>query len=285
LPENVPGDFFVDETCIDCDQCRRIAPEVFARSSASGRSYVHHQPEDAQRRRAAMALVACPTSSIGTEAKLDVREAARAFPEHLEDGVHFCGFTSEKSFGASSYLIVRPEGNVLVDSPRAAGPLLARIAELGGVRWLFLSHRDDVADHAQFHERFGCTRVLHRDDMGPGTRDLERPIVGLDPVELAPDLTVIPVPGHTRGSAALLYKRKFLFTGDHLAWDRDSKRLDAMRSVCWWSPDAQLRSLERLLAYEFEWILPGHGDPWHAPSPAVLRSELAALVAELESEK
>lgn len=30
VPENVPGDFFVDSTCIDCDACRQIAPTVFA---------------------------------------------------------------------------------------------------------------------------------------------------------------------------------------------------------------------------------------------------------------
>ena len=26
LPENVPGEFFVDSTCIDCDTCRQLAP-------------------------------------------------------------------------------------------------------------------------------------------------------------------------------------------------------------------------------------------------------------------
>lgn len=29
VPENVPGDFYVDSTCIDCDACRQIAPSVF----------------------------------------------------------------------------------------------------------------------------------------------------------------------------------------------------------------------------------------------------------------
>ena len=29
VPENAPGDFFVDSTCIDCDTCRQIAPRVF----------------------------------------------------------------------------------------------------------------------------------------------------------------------------------------------------------------------------------------------------------------
>ena len=30
VPENVPGDFFVDTTCIDCDTCRQLAPASFA---------------------------------------------------------------------------------------------------------------------------------------------------------------------------------------------------------------------------------------------------------------
>jgi len=40
--------------------------------------------------------------------------------------VFHCGFHSAASFGAASYLIVRPQSNVLVDSPRFAGPLVRR---------------------------------------------------------------------------------------------------------------------------------------------------------------
>src|SRR5689334_23700667 len=118
LPENVAGEFFVDRSCIDCDACRQIAPAMFGRSNAEAQSFVHHQPQTPEeQRRAAMALVACPTSSIGTVHKVDVREGIAAFPEPIADDVSFCGFTSERSFGALSYLIRRPGGNVLVDSP------------------------------------------------------------------------------------------------------------------------------------------------------------------------
>ena len=37
-----------------------------------------------------------------------------AFPERLDDNVYFCGYASPDSYGAASYLIVRPEGNVLI---------------------------------------------------------------------------------------------------------------------------------------------------------------------------
>src|SRR5271168_4532571 len=42
VPENVPGDFFVDSTCIDCDACRQIAPSVFGEAAAT--SFVKAQP-------------------------------------------------------------------------------------------------------------------------------------------------------------------------------------------------------------------------------------------------
>ena len=60
-----------------------------------------------------MALVACPTASIGTEERTGTAEASRAFPLTIEGEVSFCGYTSEKSFGAWSYFIERPGGNAL----------------------------------------------------------------------------------------------------------------------------------------------------------------------------
>src|SRR4030095_11565051 len=110
----------------------------------------------------------------------------------------------ESSFGASSYLIRRDGGNVLVDSPRAAAPLLKRIEEMGGVATLFLTHRDDVADHEALRARFRCERVLHRADVTRDTADVERKLEGVEPTRLAADLVAIPVPGHTPARAALL---------------------------------------------------------------------------------
>src|SRR5688500_12491864 len=96
LPENVAGDLYVDDSCIDCDTCRQVAPAVFAQSTR-GTAYVHAQPDTAEsRHRALMALVACPTASIGSVARADARQAAAAFPEPVADGVYYCGYTSER---------------------------------------------------------------------------------------------------------------------------------------------------------------------------------------------
>jgi glyoxylase-like metal-dependent hydrolase (beta-lactamase superfamily II)/ferredoxin len=284
LPHNADGDFFVDDRCIDWDTCRSLAPAVFGRAADFEQSFVHHQPaSDDERRHALMALVACPTAAIGTLSKMDVRPGIEAFPTLIADEVYYCGFASEASFGAASYLIRRPQGNVLVDSPRASKPLLARLRELGGVRTMFLTHRDDVADHAVFHREFGCERVLHRADLSPSTADIERPLEGDAPVPLASDLVAIPVPGHTPGSMALLYDEKFLFSGDHLWWSPGRGRLHASRCVNWYSWEGQLLSLHRLLEHRFSWVLPGHGRRFAAASPEEMRGELSRLISALES--
>ena len=267
VAENVPGDLFVDDSCIECDTCRELAPEVFG-SLDSGQSFVRTQPaDDATWRRALHAVVSCPTSSIGAERS--AKEAANDLPVLLDGPVYRCGYSSEASYGAQSYLLRRADGNVLIDSPRFAAPLVRRIGELGGIRRMFLTHRDDVADHARFHERFDCERIIHRDD---AVIDAEVLLDG--DRELAPGLRVIHVPGHTRGSCVLLVDDEYLFTGDHLwAWEG---RLAMGRSVSWYSWAEQKKSLRKLLDYRFEWVLPGHGRSLHLPRGR-MREEVLAL--------
>jgi glyoxylase-like metal-dependent hydrolase (beta-lactamase superfamily II)/ferredoxin len=278
LADNAPGEFYVDRTCIDCDTCTRIAPAVFA--EGDDHSYVFRQPEgETETRRALMALVACPTASIGTVSHVDAGPGVAAFPEPLAENIFFLGFTSRDSFGAWSYLIRRPEGNVLVDSPRAAAPLLDRIEKLGGARVLFLTHRDDVADHDALRRRFGCERILHADDVTAETRSIERQLAGEEPVRLADDLLAIPTPGHTAGHAVLLHREEALFTGDHLAWSPERRRLIAFHDACWYSWSRQMASMERLLDHRFESIFPGHGAGWRAPSAASMRAELERCIA------
>lgn len=226
-----------------------------------------------------MSLVACPTGSIGTTKKHDVHIGIDAFPMLIADNVYFCGFTSESSFGGWSYLIVRPEtegGNVLVDSPRFATHLVRSIGELGGVRRMLLTHRDDIADHELFANKFHCERIMHADD-GARRLGVERIIEGEKEVVIDHDLTVIPTPGHTRGHMVFLYRSKFLFTGDHLAWSPSRKTLTAFRSVAWYSWARQTESMARLLNYDFEWVLPGHGD-MHCDTAPNMRYHLQSCI-------
>ncbi|MEM9149193.1 MAG: MBL fold metallo-hydrolase [Cyanobacteria bacterium P01_F01_bin.3] len=269
--QNVAGDFYVDSTCIDCDTCRWLSPSIYGRED--GQSIVHHQPtNDAERIAALEALLACPTASIGTKEKpTDIRQVQSRFPLLINNGqgedtagnVYYCGYHSKKSFGAASYFIQRPEGNVLVDSPRFTPPLVKRLDAMGGVKYMYLTHRDDVADHEKFHQHFGCDRILHIQDITTSTRSVEIQPTGAEPFTLADDLVIIPQPGHSAGHTVLLYAGKYLFTGDHLAWSARLKQLYAFRNFCWDSWPRQIESMKALSqytnGYRFEWVLPGHG--------------------------
>jgi ferredoxin len=263
-PQNVKGNFYVDTTCIDCDTCRWMTPEVFYR--VGEQSAVHHQPiNEAERLAALQALLACPTSSIGTvEKPKDIKDAQQSFPILVDENVYHCGYHSEKSYAAASYFIQLPEGNILVDSPRFTPSLVKRLEEMGGIRYMYLTHKDDVADHQKYAEHFGCDRILHSDDITSNTRNVEIQLTGSEPFNLSPDLLIIPVPGHTKGHTVLLYKNKFLFTGDHLDWSEDLYQLAAFRDYCWYSWSEQIKSMRNLANYTFEWVLPGHGRRFHA---------------------
>lgn len=65
---NSPGAFYNDTSCIDCDLCREIAPEIFRRDDEEGQSYVWKQPVTPEELALAReGLESCPTDSIGCD--------------------------------------------------------------------------------------------------------------------------------------------------------------------------------------------------------------------------
>src|SRR5713101_5845304 len=274
VSENVPGDFFVDSTCIDCDACRQIAPSVFGQAEET--SFVKAQPGTAaERRQALQALLACPTGSIGCLGDDDVKSVMKDFPLKIEGLVYYCGYNSPKSYGGNSYFIRSSAGNWLIDSPKFVTPLVRQLEALGGVAHIFLTHRDDVADAQRYAEHFGSRRIIHRDELSsqPGA---EIVLDGDGPWELAPGFLAIPTLGHTKGHCVLLFQNRFLFTGDHLDWDRDEQHLSASEDYCWHSWPQQTESMARLADYRFEWVLPGHGQRVHLPA-ADMRHQIRHL--------
>lgn len=281
-PANVAGDFFVDTTCIDCDTCRWVAPDTF--HDVGDQSAVHAQPDNDERLALALrALISCPTASIGVRdaaSRARLKVVSQSFPVPVADDVFHCGYHAESSFGAAAWFIQRQDGNVMIDSPRFAAPLVKRIEQMGGIQWLFLTHRDDVADHEKWAAHFGCTRVMHAADARG--LELEVQVKGREAYELAPGLVIHPVPGHTRGSAVLHYRDKFLFTGDHLAYSTTRGHLYAFRSACWYSWDEQIKSMQSLLPLRFEWVLPGHGRLLNA-TPAEMTRQLERCVTWMQA--
>ncbi len=259
LETNVAGNFFVDSTCIDCDTCRQLAPKNFEEAGAC--STVRHQPgNEEERHQSYQALLACPVGSIGTEQsdKARLKAAMDSFPLRVEDNVYYCGFNSDKSFGANSFFVQHQDGNWLIDSPRYIKHLVEAFKRRGGIRYLFLTHEDDVADAAKYARHFGARRIIHRAD-AEAMPDAEWIVDGLAEVQLTPEFDLIPVPGHTAGSCALLYAARFLFTGDHLWWEPATRQLGAPRQLVW-NHEQLFQSIHRLTTHRFEWVLAGHGD-------------------------
>jgi len=65
-PENVPGKYYVDNQCIDCDLCRETAPDNFKRNDDGGYSFVYKQPGSPEEEaRCKEAKEGCPVEAIG----------------------------------------------------------------------------------------------------------------------------------------------------------------------------------------------------------------------------
>ncbi len=68
MTDNAPGKFYVGDQCLDCDLCRELAPENFARNDEGGYSYVKKQPENPdEEARCQEALEGCSTGTIHSD--------------------------------------------------------------------------------------------------------------------------------------------------------------------------------------------------------------------------
>lgn len=267
----------MDTACTDCGAARVVAPGLIVEED--GQSVFAHQPKTREELKAAWrARLLCPTASVRTEHK--TVQPGDIFPQLLTKDVYRLGYNAASSYGAHSFLIRRAAGNVMVDSPRFARALVAKLEEWGGLSQILLTHQDDIADADRYAAKFKAEVTIHKWDrrrVPYATAILD----GTDPLTLADDLLAIPIPGHTKGSVAYLYEGRCLFTGDSLAWDAEAEDLTAHRDYCWYSWDEQTRSLARLLDYRFEWVLAGHGGSHGLPA-AAMRARLERLLTRMK---
>jgi glyoxylase-like metal-dependent hydrolase (beta-lactamase superfamily II) len=258
-PLDVAGEWFVDTRCIACDAARHWAPDLVGEDD-EGLSYVLRQPVGAEEEAAMWrAAEACPTLSIGKRSER--RPPPSVFPYELTPDVRAMGHNAASSFGAHSYLVAHGDQNLLVDSPRFLRSLAERVDELGGISHILLTHKDDVADADRWAERYGARVWIHEDDAAaaPYATDV---VGGEGSVEVIPGVTILPIPGHTRGSVAFHMDDRWLFTGDSLHWNDHRAELDVFAGATWFSWDRLAESMDRLAGLTVDWVFPGHG-MWH----------------------
>lgn len=68
VPDNIPGKFYVDTQCIDCNLCRDTAPNNFKQNEEKGYSFVYKQPETPEEQQLCQeAMEGCPVEAIGND--------------------------------------------------------------------------------------------------------------------------------------------------------------------------------------------------------------------------
>ena len=260
LSDNVDGDLFVDDTCINCDACRRFSPAQFGVHEEY--SFVQKQPDnDLEKLQSSRALLSCPVGAIGFKSISNYRslliEAKDSFPLQIDGNIYINGYNHRKTFGADSYFIQNPSGNWLIDSPRFSKKLVQKMEAMGGLKYIFLSHQDDIGDCDKFAKHFGAKRIIQEHD---SMRVSDAEMILKEKRTEIEDAVIVHTPGHTKGSHCLIWKGKYLFTGDHFAWIRRLGHFASFRRACWYDWEEQIESVGLLGEFkDIEWVLPGHG--------------------------
>ena len=271
VASNVEGNFFVDRSCINCGVSRHYAPKTFGDDGAH--AFVKNQPSsEGDILAAQMALLACPVAAIGTSDKQDLSLARSSFPFALADNVFVNGYNDRSSYAAHSYFIRGDNENWMVDAPRFTKHLADNLEAMGGLDYIFLTHRDDVSDAHKYAARFGAERVIHELERA-AQPDAEIILEGADEHQVG-SARLLFTPGHTAGHMVLLWRGIYLFVGDHFA----------PRAVCWHSWGEQIESTGKLEALNgVEWVFPGHGKWFPVPPgdfPKVIGQKVRTMAAQ-----
>lgn len=122
-----------------------------------------------------------------------------------------------------AYLLIHPEGNILFYN---IGDLqeLDAMAELGGVAWQYLSHRDEVSETLNaIADRFGTKLAIHNGDTNKCSTIRNPDRIYRHREIHHGNVALIPTPGHSPGSTCFMVAsptdKKYLFTGDTLYFD------------------------------------------------------------------
>ncbi|MFD4699216.1 MBL fold metallo-hydrolase [Streptomyces niveus] len=263
----------VDDRCLNCNIARQLAPGMIGYTEGGqygGLSTVIRQPEtEADVEKMYLAAHACPTRSVHPPAGA-LSSDSDPYPLALDDEgiVYLCGHASPQTYGATSYLLRRPDGTaMMIDTPRWR-PALARRYEqkVGKVTDVLITHLDHVAHARKYADAFQARLWIHEGDLH-SLPDADHIIRGREPVEIGPGVIAHPFPGHTEGSTLFIADDTFCFTGDAFFWSNSQQTLEVAHSVVYDSIKTLAESVARgAEELTFEWVLPGHGDLHHLPA-------------------
>ncbi|RUT07069.1 MBL fold metallo-hydrolase [Dulcicalothrix desertica PCC 7102] len=150
------------------------------------------------------------------------------------------------TLGGTAYLIVRNEGNILVDCPAKDDTNQDFIKAHGGVRWLFITHRTAIGKTAELKLALNC-EVIIQEQEAYLLPEVELTTFNQE-LSLDSTLQLIWTPGHSPGSSCLYYSDfgGILFSGRHILPDGSGKPMP-LRTAKTFHWKRQLKSLQLLL--------------------------------------
>lgn len=164
------------------------------------------------------------------------------------------------TLGGTAYLIVRNEGNILIDCPAFERMNQDFLHSQGGIKHLFITHRGAIGKTAEIQQAFNCEVWIQEQEayLLPG---LTVATFGQE-VSLETQIKLIWTPGHSPGSSCLYYTGfgGVLFSGRHILPNPQGEAVP-IRTAKTFHWRRQIKSLQLLLEYfnteTLHYICPG----------------------------
>lgn len=163
------------------------------------------------------------------------------------------------TLGGTAYLIVENEANILIDCPAWDEVNQNYLSSIGGIRWLFLTHRGAIGKAQEIQQTFGCEILIQEQEayLLPGLR-----VTTFHKDFQLGEAQVIWTPGHSPGSSCLYYPQQggVLFSGRHIVPNKEGEPvpLRTAKTFHWFRQLQSIRLLlDRFTPETLQYICPG----------------------------
>ena len=163
------------------------------------------------------------------------------------------------TLGGTAYLIVE-EANILIDCPAWDEVNQNYLSSIGGIRWLFLTHRGAIGKAQEIQQTFGCEIVIQEQEAYLLPKS--RVTTFYKEFGLGDSAIVVWTPGHSPGSSCLYYPQHggILFSGRHILPNKEGEPvpLRTAKTFHWLRQLASVQLLlDRFTQENLQYICPG----------------------------
>ena len=176
----------------------------------------------------------------------------------LGDVLTWSWFSEPHGYDFNGLLIPDPRGNLCIDPVEPNDEVLSELANQGVSR-ILITNRNHVRAANRIRERTGARSYIHPDDAAYAKAQGASLDGELHTGEKIGALEVIGASGKSPGEVALLWpERRCLIVGDAVVGDPPG-HLKLLREKVMDDPPRLRRSIQQLLALDFDTILVGDG--------------------------